>query len=88
MSTPLPDPHKQELQRRLEYFKLRRRFQSHSLPWIVCRWAWAGIRLAFAALRASATLRRQERFSEDRKRARNAERIDRIRNPHHYRGRE
>jgi hypothetical protein len=78
MSTPPEDP---------DRAALRRRLQAHTLPWLVCRWAWVGIRLLWSAIRASFVLLRQERFSEDRKRERNAERLDRIRNPHLYRGR-
>jgi hypothetical protein len=66
---------------------MRQRLQRYSLPRLAWRWAWVGIKLAFSAIRASAALRRQERFSTGRMRERNAERVDRLRHPERYRGR-
>ena len=88
MSTSQPDHHKQDLVRRLEYFKLRRRLQAHSLPWLIARWLWVGMQRAWLARRAHGSIARLNLFNADRKREREAERLDRIRNPHRYRGRD
>lgn len=83
MSTPAE---KADLQRRLEYFKRWKRLQGHGLTWLLCRWAWVGIRLLWAGIRAAGIVCRQERFDAHRKRERDTARLDRLRNPDRYRG--
>ena len=85
MSTPPPDRHKQDLARKLEYFKLRRRLQAHSLPWLIVRWLWVWIQRGRLARRAHGFIVRLNLFNADRKREREADRLDRLRHPEKYR---
>ena len=86
MNTPAQERLRADLARRLEHFKLRRRLQAHSLPWQVCRLVWVGIQRAWVAHRAYGSITRLNVFNADRERERETERLDRIRNPHRYRG--
>jgi hypothetical protein len=79
MSTARPSSDREDLERRI---------REHSFPWQFCRFIWVGIKLAWVIAWNLRTLLAIRRLSEDRKRARNDERLDRIRNPHRYRGRE
>jgi hypothetical protein len=72
MSTPTPNPTREELAR-------------HSLPWLLARWVVVRTKLLWVAVPASRTLARLARLNLEQSRAREAERLDRIRNPHKYR---